>query len=141
MLFALFLHQLEVAPQRRVWIAPGGGLEAGELPRDAAIREVREETGQDIDPGDPVWTREHVFDFQGRPVRQLETFFLARTERFAPSTADLEGIERRWFRGFRWWEIEAIQRSGDRFAPGRLGAFLEELVRNGPPKVPIDVGV
>lgn len=31
-----------------MWIVPGGGVEAGETPRDAVIREVMEEVGIDI---------------------------------------------------------------------------------------------
>jgi 8-oxo-dGTP diphosphatase len=36
------------APWRGLWSLPGGSLEVGEDPREAALREVREETG--IDP-------------------------------------------------------------------------------------------
>jgi 8-oxo-dGTP diphosphatase len=39
-------------PLQAEWSIPGGMLEVGELVRDAAIREAREETGLTVEPGE-----------------------------------------------------------------------------------------
>jgi 8-oxo-dGTP diphosphatase len=38
------------------WTLPGGGIEFGEDPRDAVVREVHEEAGLDVQVGDRAWT-------------------------------------------------------------------------------------
>ncbi len=47
---ALFLHKdtiLVVKPSYLdYWLPPGGGVEAGESPKEACIREIREEKGE-----------------------------------------------------------------------------------------------
>lgn len=45
-----------VAPARGLWAIPGGGLELGESLREAAEREILEETGITIRAGEPVFT-------------------------------------------------------------------------------------
>lgn len=54
---------------RRGLSLPGGLVEAGELPAEAVRREVREETGMAVDPGDAVAT---VFDPE---VRHCDVIF------------------------------------------------------------------
>lgn len=41
-------------PSRGLWSIPGGRVEPDESDLDAVRREVREETGLQVDPGDPV---------------------------------------------------------------------------------------
>lgn len=44
----VLLVQRRHAPEQGKWVLPGGFLDAGEEPRDVAVREVREETGLEI---------------------------------------------------------------------------------------------
>jgi 8-oxo-dGTP diphosphatase len=72
---------LMVLNKRGTWSLPGGGVERGETLKEAAIREVKEETGYDIDVGDIVALNEafidgnHVFfiTFRGTIVQAPET--------------------------------------------------------------------
>jgi mutator protein MutT len=66
---AVIEHQGEIVlvrqgvPFRRsaTWELPGGGIEPGELPTEAMIREVREETGLEVlDPGTVLYVSSSV---------------------------------------------------------------------------------
>lgn len=94
-------------PSRSWWFTVGGGLGDGETSRAAALREVHEETGIELEPGalvGPVLTRAAVFDFVFEHCRQDEELFYARVGPGATLTRSgwtaLEGEtldELRWF--------------------------------------------
>jgi 8-oxo-dGTP pyrophosphatase MutT (NUDIX family) len=127
---------------RSWWAALGGGLEDGETHEDAARREVAEEAGFELEELGPwVWTRKHVFPFEGRLYRQRERYFVASVPAFEPRPNLLGAAEVGVFGGLRWWTLPELESSDEEFAPADLPALVRNLVEEGPPERPVAVGV
>ena len=58
------------------WIFPKGHLEQGETSSDAALREVKEETGIDARIVERVGTIRYVFRVRGRQIAKTALFYL-----------------------------------------------------------------
>lgn len=124
-----------------IWIMIGGMVDPGEDYAEAAIREAREETGIVVAGKAPwVWTRERLMSWRGRDRLHRERFFLARTESTEIDTSGLDEKERSWTLGHRWWTVDEILASRERFEPFDLGLRLKALLRDGPPGEPIRIG-
>ena len=61
-------------PERSVWMVPGGAIEDGESSAQAAVREVQEETGLEVETAGLIW---HVEEVSERGQRFVN-FFRAR---------------------------------------------------------------
>jgi 8-oxo-dGTP diphosphatase len=58
----ILLVQRGSDPGRGLWAVPGGKVRRGEPMKEAARREVLEETGLDVEVGDSVWVGEVIED-------------------------------------------------------------------------------
>ena len=129
---------------RSFWAAPGGGAEEGEDDAATLGRELREELGLELTGplGACVWVRTHVFPMT-RWDGQTERFYLLRTPAFAIHPAlSPEELRDEGVRELRWWTLGELEAATDvEFAPRRLPSLLRELLRDGPPSEPVDVGV
>ena len=99
----------EDQPERFWWFTIGGGIEEGEGPRAAAVREVSEETGIKLAPEDlvgPVLYRTAEFDFLVVTARQDEWFFIAQAPSTALSRDGWTDLERSVIDTQAWWDID-----------------------------------
>jgi ADP-ribose pyrophosphatase YjhB (NUDIX family) len=118
-------------PSHRYWFTVGGGLEHDEPAAEGAARELAEETGLALAPerlGAPVGREVTEFPFDGRRYRQEQEFFVVRVPAWEVDTAGFNDIERGSIDGHRWWTIEELESTSERYYPLDLPALLRRLV-------------
>jgi 8-oxo-dGTP pyrophosphatase MutT (NUDIX family) len=118
------------------WATPGGSLEPGETPREAVVRELREELGVGhVDLGPHLATRTKDHQVAGRDVRQAERYYLARVrpENVDPQSAANPDNIQEW----RWWSLAELTATSQTVYPAELTGLLRGILASGPPPAPL----
>jgi 8-oxo-dGTP pyrophosphatase MutT (NUDIX family) len=126
----------------RWWVTPGGGMDPGESEPETAVREVREETGFDLDPGallGPVARRHVVHGYSDQVIEQDEAFYLAQVDTFDVDVSAHTPEEQITFKGWRWWSKEDLRASDEWIWPRELEEIL--LLLDQPDRWPVELGV
>ena len=122
-----FVHESGALKGEDYWATPGGGLEPGETFADAAVRELKEETGIFVaDVGAPICQREFILRLpDGEEVLADERFFVVTVEDHQAVLRDhWTAQEVEVIQDHRWWNALELKSTSDIVWPDDLPEML-----------------
>ncbi|HET9648696.1 MAG TPA: NUDIX domain-containing protein [Microlunatus sp.] len=126
----------------RWWVTPGGGIDPGESLQQAAVREVLEETGCELEEDrliGPIATRHVVHGYSDQVIEQDETFFVVFLDQFDVDTTQHTPDEQFTILGHRWWSHDDLRHTDDWIWPHELVELWS--LAGEPHRWPVNLGV
>lgn len=129
------------AEEEFIWITPGGGLDEGESFEEALKRELFEELGMKLtEPAPFVFYRTPLYELKnGEKVRSEERFYLVRLDETVFSCTGWTESEKKRMTAEKWWSIEEIRQSEEKFFSNDVVEILERISRGDIPKEPEEI--
>jgi len=120
---------LHKTPSDNFWSLPGGRAELFEFSKATLLREMKEETGMDVQVGEMLWISENFFRYNGIKHHEIGFYFKMEIPDLKDQN-DFSGSEGQEELLFKWIDVESL--GSVKIYPQFLAA---ELARN-----PLEIG-
>ncbi|MGL4324904.1 MAG: NUDIX hydrolase [Beijerinckiaceae bacterium] len=128
-------------PERRgFWYTPGGGIDPGETPEQAALREIDEEMGiRGVPLGPLVATCQALRDRFSLVRFCHEQYFVMRTPSAHFDTSRLAETDIDPVSDVRWWDVPALMTTPESILPCGLPALAAQIIAGNVPATPVSL--